>query len=260
MPSLPQVFLHPMDPIQDWYESEQFRTYTSTYFQSLETGVITSALLYFLHVPPKPSFFAGVVASYQSFYSGISGAQTGYEIVYYYWCPSGIPSSPLKTGEVEYAESFLKNGKYVYSATTKEGKSTIEPVNGTVKITNENTKKVKYSKPVVTSNTTAKKSTVTPLIAGWDAYGPIRYSSYAIDTTYASVLAGCLASLYGGPITGVLVTIAGAFIALHTPDVWYIETNYVDSYDDTHFMVKTEYYAYSDYTNYQGESDFIYWT
>lgn len=171
-----------------------------------------------------------------------------------------IKLTNLKTDEVEYAESFLKNDKYVYSATTKEGKSTIEPVNGTVKITNENTKEVKYSKPVVTSNTTVKKSTVTPLIAGWDAYGPIRYSSYAIDTTYASVLAGCLASIYGGPITGVLVTIAGAFIALHTPDVWYIETNYVDSYDDTHFMVKTQYYAYPDYTNYQGESDFIYWT
>jgi hypothetical protein len=57
-----------------------------------------------------------------------------------------IKFTNIKTGEVEYLESFLENGKYSFLSTSKAGKQKIESVDSnTVKITNEDTKEVKYA-------------------------------------------------------------------------------------------------------------------
>jgi hypothetical protein len=116
-PSLTEVFLRPMDPIQSWTESTQFRTYTSTYFQSLEQSLVAGALLWLLHVPAGPAFFASAANSYYSYWGGVGG-HTGYMVIYYYWCPSNIPYSPYYIKK--HIDYYANSGYTAYIASTDE--------------------------------------------------------------------------------------------------------------------------------------------
>lgn len=113
--------VHPMDPIQSWTESTQFRTNTNTWFQSLEQSVVTSALLWLLKIPNDKALLAGVATAFANYWGGV-GSHTGYEAISYFWCPSNIPYSPyyVKKHINYYADSshtqFLAaTDEYYYS-------------------------------------------------------------------------------------------------------------------------------------------------
>lgn len=172
-----------------------------------------------------------------------------------------IKFTNLETGEVEYVESILENGKYVYFSTNDEGKQKIESVNGTIKITDQETKEVKYLKPIKsTIKDDIKVEDASSLAAAWWEQVNMYRSSYAIDTAKLSLVAGILASIYGGPVTGVITSIASYLISINAPNVWYIVRQYQDQYDLNHWMDETYYYADPNYSNFRGVEDRIYYT
>lgn len=167
-----------------------------------------------------------------------------------------------KTGEVEYTESFLKNGKYEYFSTTNKGKNQIENVNGTTKVTNLDTKEIKiYTEPVVTSNTVVKNNSVmVPQIGGWDGIGSRWYSSTGIVSNQVSLMVGIVASACFSPVTGVITSVVIYAINYFLPTVYWYQDHFVDSYDETHFRDDTSFFANQDYTNFKGTSTFAYYT
>lgn len=151
-----------------------------------------------------------------------------------------IKFTNLKTGEVEYLESFLENGKYSFLSTSKAGKQKIESVDrNTVKITNEDTNEVKYAtrKDVPSDSfktqsqkghsfrTQSMKIQYSVSDINW-IYDSTSYSSIGTQYAQVSVLASVLAFLIGGAVGGVgglIITFASYLISESIYNLYYMQ-------------------------------------
>lgn len=175
-----------------------------------------------------------------------------------------IQITNIKTGEVEYSESFFKNGKYEYLSTSKEGRNSVENVNGTINITNLDTKEVKIinTKPVVTSTTVVRNmvnNTVVSRIGGWDGTGSRTYNSTNLISNQVSVMVGIVASLCLSKVSSVITGVVTYWISTLFPTLWWYQDHFTDSYDSSHRRCDTYFYGNPDYTDYRGLNTYIYY-
>jgi len=79
-----------------------------------------------------------------------------------------------------------------------------------------------------------------------------------LDSTSVTAIAGILASIYGGAITGVITTLAGTYYSYKTPFSWYKVYRY-SKYDGNRCYIKdvTWYYRDQDYYKYVGSASHI---
>lgn len=168
-----------------------------------------------------------------------------------------IKFTNLKTGEIEYLETILENGKYSYLSTSKLGKFRTESASdkvGAIKITNLDTKEVKYLTPNKNSDTIAAQNattqgSITPQSTSWYRWSCIE-SSYSKDWTTISACAGICCTICGlGIINSSILTAATAIVSNNLPDIWYIQEQFDDLNDSSHHMRNTGLYKYPDYTN-----------
>ena len=186
-----------------------------------------------------------------------------------------IKFTNLKTGDIEYLESFLKNGKYEFLTTNKDGRTRIEKVNGTIKSTNLDTKVIKYqpiitststststsNKPIVSSSIVVRNNTlVVPRIGGWDGIGNREYSSTSTVINNVGATAAALALGTDSFITGGITILATWLVGHFWGETWWYTDHFVDSYDETHFRDDTTFFGYPDYTKWIGSSTFAYYT
>ena len=177
-----------------------------------------------------------------------------------------IKITNLTTGDVEYIESFLKNGKYEFLTTNKDGRTSIEKVNGTIISTNLDTKVVKYQ-PIVTSNKPTVNSSIVvrnsalmvPLGGGWEGCYPRFYSASATVYNDVGATAAFLALCVGGPVTGGILIVATWAVNAWAPCSYWYTDYFVDSYDNSHFRDDTTYFKYSDYTSFVSTSTWAFY-
>jgi hypothetical protein len=148
-----------------------------------------------------------------------------------------IKFTNISTGKVEYLESKLKNGKYEYYATIDGEKQKI-------KTKNDNEKKTKDKNKLEDSN-----GDIT-IQASW-IYLYSTEGSSSLRVATISVIAGILASIYGGTVTGVITSAATYLASINAEEVWYRIGRYQEKDSrGCHIQDVTVFYEYPDYTNY----------
>lgn len=157
-----------------------------------------------------------------------------------------------ETGEVEYIESILENGKYSYISTSNAGKQKVENVDGKIRITNLNTKEVKYveQEDITTNNTnpTQKNLSIQYSVDDIDwIYDKTVYSSISTQFAQVSLVASIIASVAGGPVAGIILSIATYVIGESIDNMWYMKIydhGYYIKYNVEHeaFLFQTYWY------------------
>lgn len=169
-----------------------------------------------------------------------------------------------ETGEVEYLETFLVDGKYSYLSTSKQGKIRTETLfddkDNFVKITNEDTKEVKYLKreDVITNKTApTNKEAVTPNITTTSSSLPFVYQYYsqysgsrAADWTTLTTMAAILMAVSGGTgaVPAIIFAMATGYISNSIETVYYhkIDANATYNYSK-YWQFQTWYYYDKDH-------------
>lgn len=161
-----------------------------------------------------------------------------------------------ETQEVEYLEVTQNaDGSYIYKSISKDQELEIKNEEDTTIITNLKTKEVKkIENDEVLSNLNINASSDEPV--PHYIYSHTTYGSRSLDVAAVSAIAGILASIYGGPVTGSLLSIAGFLYSASATDVWYAtHTYYYSSGVLCTYYVYTEYYQDNNRTIRLGSSD-----
>lgn len=171
----------------------------------------------------------------------------------------------VETGEVEYLETYLENDKYLYLSISKEGSKRIESVDGTIKITNEDTKEVTYlettSVEVVTPNTTDQRSfgDVATLATSWRWWKTVKSSTYIAGNNCTAII-GILCLIARVPyVPSALVILGTWYDAQKTPETWWISDHFVNVNNIDHNWTSTFYYKYPNWTNFACMVDYEWW-
>lgn len=169
-----------------------------------------------------------------------------------------------ETQSVEYVESVKSDdGQYIYIVTIDDEQLfEIESVEEKTIITNLKSGEVKTFK----TNDLATEIGITPFSndqggggsgTSWK-YLTTMYGSKSLNLAGVGLVAGVLASIYGGPVTGVITNIAAFIVAASIEDVWYKTErhNRVDG-NKCYFRDVTFFYSNSNRTNLLGSETYI---
>lgn len=128
-----------------------------------------------------------------------------------------------KNEEKEYLEVFIDNGEYSYIATSEEGSFEITSNEKTVTIENIVTgeKEVIAPNTALISNPRYIAGPETGGSSGWNTILSTK-SNVSFQVSTASLIAGVIASICGGPITGTVTTIASYIASLTVKQGYYI--------------------------------------
>ncbi|WLP59352.1 hypothetical protein [Bacillus pumilus] len=156
-------------------------------------------------------------------------------------------------GEVEYLESFKKNNEYSYIATTKDAVYDIESDEKEVTATNRDTGKEEITVSKL-DEIVEDKSSIIQTRSGWSTVNSYK-SSGSLNTTVITTIAGIIASIYGGPVTGVVVTIAGAYASIKAPNTYFRVQQQAKVEGNAYYRRDVfKWYKYHDYTKYLGQT------
>ncbi|MCM3037573.1 hypothetical protein M3579_16545 [Bacillus pumilus] len=156
-----------------------------------------------------------------------------------------------ETGEVEYLESFKKNNEYSYIATTKDAVYDIESDEKGVTVTNRDTGKEEITVSKL-DEIVEDKSSIMQTRSSWSTVNSYK-SSGSLNTTVVTTIAGIIASIYGGPVTGVVVTIAGAYASIKAPNTYFRVQQQAKVEGNAYYRRDVfKWYKYHDYTKYLG--------
>lgn len=168
----------------------------------------------------------------------------------------------LKDGET--LEQINKNGESYFVANTGKDSFKIVNENGVVSVINLRNNKVvetytakvenEESRIIITDDSEMGTYAVIDPGAG-SKYKYVSTQKLSIDiiSTSASVVAGVIASLIGGPVTGVIVTVASAAVSLALPKLYWKKELF--QYKENVFLYRmwtNHFYKYHDYTGYLG--------
>lgn len=168
-----------------------------------------------------------------------------------------IKITNLETEEVEYLETIYEDNEYSFVATTEEATYDIKSNEKEVVVTNRNTgenevtillddKGISDEKARNSINSIVEPSASWSTINHW-------YSSKALNTTVASVIAGVIASIYGGPITGIVVTIAGGYASIKAGHAYFHVQQQTKNEGNAWYRRDVyNWYKYHDYTVHLG--------
>ncbi|MGJ5837302.1 MULTISPECIES: hypothetical protein [Bacillus] len=158
-----------------------------------------------------------------------------------------------ETGEVEYLESFKKNNEYSYIATTKDAVYDIESVEKGVTVTNRGTGKEEITVSKF-DEIVEDKSSIMQTRSSWSTVNSYKSSS-SLNTTVVTTIAGIIASIYGGPVTGVAVTIAAAYASIKAPNTYFRVQEQAKVEGNAYYRRNVfKWYKYHDYTKYLGQT------
>lgn len=137
-------------------------------------------------------------------------------------------------GEIEYLESILEDdGSYTYKATTNDKTYEIKNINGKITIIDNNgevsiidsgiiddlSNNVSNDNDVSDNNDISKGSACIPN-SNWSTF-LTGSSSVALNVTDSSLIAGIIVSIVGGPVSGVITTIAAWYASRFIKNAYY---------------------------------------
>lgn len=140
-----------------------------------------------------------------------------------------------KNGEIEYLESILEDdGSYTYKATTNDNTYEIKNNNGKITIIDKNgeitiidsgvindlsNNDVSDANNISEDNDLSKGSSCIPN-SNWSTF-LTGSSSVALNVTDSSLIAGIIVSIVGGPVSGVITTIAAWYASRFIKNAYY---------------------------------------
>ncbi|MTI80018.1 MAG: hypothetical protein FH758_03890 [Firmicutes bacterium] len=145
------------------------------------------------------------------------------------------------SGEVEYLEAILKkDGDYKYLSKNKNGSFVIESLKDKVKITNQDTKQVKYiSKDSVNTDIGTQSTTE------WD-YSHTEYGDNNIGSS-VGFTAGIIAAVCGLPAwASIVIAISTELVSNNCDTVWWKKKFYYRAIDYVRAEEKVLTYFYED--------------
>lgn len=179
----------------------------------------------------------------------------------------------LTNGEVEYLETHLQeDGEFEYTATDPDNEEILIENNGEeILLIDEQDNVVETIKIEEDSDTTDLNLTASetllkrhggyyitaslyrdvPKKSPWGTYDKYRTSS-DIKVAYISLLAGILASVAGGPVTGVVTSVATFYLGIKAKKSYYHVTKQTRFNNGRQVRRIVKYYKYHDYTKYLG--------
>jgi hypothetical protein len=191
----------------------------------------------------------------------------GYDVQYIKDTPDyqKIKFTNLETKEIEIVESKMVDGNRIFTAKSKDEQVQITRELNKLKVTNENTGKAEYTDLGSPSDSDVQSISINGNVQGivpmdipndgdiW-RYETTWKGSRGLDVTGASAIAGIIASIYGGPITGVVTSIATFYASYKAKNIWWICDLYSDYSNYYHMGESYSFYRYPDYTNYINET------
>lgn len=165
-------------------------------------------------------------------------------------------------GAKEYVESLYKDGEYKYLADTEDGKYEIKRVSDKVIAINIETGEItSYEiKEAILSDDNSRfgsmvssNSVIFPRPWG-DVVNGSGYSSVSIARANQALIAGILASIMGGPVTGVIMAFALWYYSISAPHAYYHYRHQMRMTNYRCWENRSIYrwYKYHDYSNYLG--------
>lgn len=168
-----------------------------------------------------------------------------------------IKFTNTKTQEVEYLEVVIEENKTEYTAQFDNKEVVVTRGEDYVTEHDLQTNEVKFTDLKAEPNEQQSKlndvgilAVPAPVDPGQYTYSHSITGSRSTDVAAISLVAGIIASIYGGPVIGTCTTIATYLWGIKAKNVWYKSDHYLwrDSY---HYPASyTKYYAYPDYTNF----------
>lgn len=157
---------------------------------------------------------------------------------------SKVKFTNVETGEVEYLEGKKENGEFVYYASFEDE---------THKITKEGNQVLLDGEVVAEESVTEQLNTNDSMnsISSIDwTDGYTTSGSNAIVVNRVSLLAGILASIVGGPVTGTITSLASYIIGSQITQIWWKRTQYFDRANPCWMRSHVNYYEHSNFTGF----------
>lgn len=157
----------------------------------------------------------------------------------------------LKTGEVEYLESVLENGKFIHYVLSSDGKEKhkIEAIGNSIYVDGEVYAEINEESQIDADK--LQEGEFTTQSIKWE-YLSTSSGNSSWKYINASFIAGVIAALLGvSATTGIVITVASTFASLAIDTVYYKKSHYVDAnrtYNTCKRASNTSFYRYSNYT------------
>lgn len=149
-----------------------------------------------------------------------------------------------KTGKVDYLEYKQEDGKTLYTATIDNKKHQIEKKNDKIYMDDKVVAEVNKGQKVSSNNISASASE-------WKKMATFKRSS-STNVNSEVATAGILASCLGGPVTGLITTMAGFIVGEKIKTVYYTITQYRSTKTTCLAKDVMKVYKVSNYTGYIG--------